>query len=100
MGVVIGNLLYALAYVLDIALNILFWLVIIRAILSWIIPFVRIPFYSFFVVLTEPFLSPIRRVLKMEYSPVDISPVILILLIIFVRKGIITSLYEIAMRMK
>ena len=68
------------------------WLLIIQAIMSWLINFGIINTQSNFVnmignflyKITEPLLNPIRKLLP-EFSGVDISPVILIMLLIFFR---------------
>ena len=68
------------------------WLLIIQAILSWLITFGIVNTQSSFVnmvgnflyKITEPLLRPIRKILP-EFSGVDISPVILIILLIFIR---------------
>ena len=68
------------------------WLLIIQAIMSWLINFGIINTQSNFVNMiggflykvTEPLLRPIRKILP-EFSGVDISPVILIMLLIFFR---------------
>ena len=68
------------------------WLLIIQAILSWLIAFGIINTQSNFVTMignflykvTEPLLRPIRKLLP-EFGGVDISPVILIILLIFFR---------------
>ena len=68
------------------------WLLIIQAIMSWLINFGIINTQSNFVNMigsflykvTEPLLKPIRKLLP-EFGGVDISPVILIMLLIFFR---------------
>jgi YggT family protein len=68
------------------------WLLIIQAIMSWLINFGIINTQSNFVNMigsflykvTEPLLRPIRKLLP-EFGGVDISPVILIMLLIFFR---------------
>ena len=68
------------------------WLLIIQAILSWLIAFGIINTQSNFVnmignflyKITEPLLRPIRKLLP-EFGGVDVSPVILIILLIFFR---------------
>jgi YggT family protein len=82
----------ALFLVIDIALQIYIWLLIAAAILSWLIAFnvvnVRNPFVAavadFLYRITEPALRPIRERLP-NLGGIDISPVILILIIIFIR---------------
>ena len=68
------------------------WLLIIQAIMSWLINFGIINTQSNFVNMigsflykvTEPLLRPIRKLLP-EFGGVDISPVILIMLLVFFR---------------
>ncbi len=68
------------------------WLLIIQAILSWLIAFGIVNTQSGFVnmvgnflyKITEPLLRPIRKLLP-DFAGVDISPVILIILLIFLR---------------
>ena len=72
--------------------QIFIWLLIIQAILSWLITFGIINTSSNFVNLignflykiTEPLLRPIRNILP-ELGGVDISPLIVIILLIFFR---------------
>ena len=73
-------------------IEIFIWLLIIQAILSWLITFGIINTSSNFVNLignflykiTEPLLRPIRNILP-ELGGVDISPLIVIILLIFFR---------------
>ena len=68
------------------------WLLIIQAILSWLISFGIVNTQSTFVnmignflyKITDPLLRPIKRILP-DFAGVDISPVILIILLIFFR---------------
>ena len=82
----------ALFLVIDIALNLYIWLLIAAAILSWLIAFnvvnMRNPAVAmvgdFLYRITEPALRPIRNFIP-DLGGIDISPVILILIIIFLR---------------
>ncbi len=82
---ILGNLLVAIAKVLDIALNLYMWVIIIRAIISWVNPDPYNPIVRFLYGLTDPFLNWIRRTLRLPYMAVDISPLIAILIILFAR---------------
>jgi len=76
------------------------WLLIAQAVLSWLIAFnvvnTRNQFvamvWDFLYRITEPALGPIRRLLP-NLGGIDISPVILILLIIFIERLIEIYLY-------
>ena len=70
---VLGNFLYALAVVVDYALTIYLWVVIARAVLSWVSPDPYNPIVRFIHNVTEPVLSRIRRVLPLNLGGIDIS---------------------------
>jgi YggT family protein len=85
-------ILISLFQVIDIVLGLVVWALIISAILSWLVAFNVVNLHNQFVStvgnflyrLTEPMLRPIRRVVP-QFGSVDISPVILILVIYFIR---------------
>jgi len=82
-------------WLVDTILEIYIWLLIAQAVLSWLLAFGVINRYNrgvsvigdFLYRVTEPALRPIRSILP-NFGGVDISPVVLILIIIFVRKGL------------
>jgi YggT family protein len=90
----------ALLEVILIALEIYVWLLIAQAVLSWLIAFnvvnTRNQFvamlWDFLYRITEPALGQIRRLMP-NLGGIDISPVILILIIIFIEKVIINYIY-------
>jgi YggT family protein len=83
----------ALFDVILLALQLYIWIVIAMAIFSWLVAFnvvnTRSPVVSmigdFLYRITEPALRPIRRMLP-NLGGIDISPVILFLIIIFIQK--------------
>lgn len=85
--------MYSLFWLLDTILEIYTWLLIASAILSWLVAFNVINTRNraiyligdFLYRVTEPVLRPIRRILP-NLGGIDISPVILILLILFLRQ--------------
>jgi YggT family protein len=82
----------ALFLVIDLALELYIWIIIASAVLSWLVAFnvvntrnqVVAVIGDFLYRLTEPALRPIRNLLP-GFGGIDISPVILILIIIFIR---------------
>jgi YggT family protein len=89
----LANFLIAVSKILDIVLLISMWILIIRVALSW----VRIPsLYSVSVILyhmTEPALKPIRRyVPPHKFGGIDLSPMIVILLLVFLDIFLVRSL--------
>ena len=89
---VIGNFLYALAVVVDYALTIYLWIVIARAVLSWVSPDPYNPIVRFIHNVTEPVLYRIRRLLPFDLGGIDISPIIVLLAVIFLQKFLVGSL--------
>ncbi len=91
----VSYFLGALARVLDIALNIYMWVVIIRAIVSWVSPDPYNPIVQFLYRVTEPVLQPIRRLLPPTWG-IDFSPLVLILGIIFLQSFLVAALFRMA----
>ena len=82
----------SLFLLVDSIINIYIWLIIINAILSWLVAFNVLNTQNRFVFavlnathqLTDPVLNKIRRYIP-NLGSIDISPVVLILLLIFIR---------------
>lgn len=96
---VFANLLEALAQILNIGLEIYFWILIVRALISWVNPDPYNPIVRFLYQATEPVLGRIRRVLPMM-GGLDLSPLIAILAIMFIRRFVVATLIDIAFRLK
>ena len=96
---ILGNLLYAVAKVLSIALEVYMWVIIIRALISWVRPDPYSPVVRALHALTEPVLRPIRRLVGFGVG-IDISPMIAILVILFIKYFLIASLLDLAVRLK
>ena len=95
---VAGNALSAVATILDYVLWLYMWVIIARALLSWVNPDPWNPIVQFLNRATEPVLAPIRRWIGLRIG-MDVSPIIVILIIIFLQKAVVQSLEEFAMRM-
>ncbi len=96
---VFANFLTAIARILDIGLNIYFWLIVARAILSWVSPDPYNPIVRFLYQATEPVLYRIRRVVP-YMGGLDLSPMIAIVAIMFFRWFVINSLLDMAVKIK
>ncbi len=96
---VVSNFLVAIAKILDIAFTLYMWIIIGRAIISWVSPDPYNPIVRFLHSVTEPVLYPIRRRLPISFGGFDFSPVIAILAIIFLQSFLVKTLYQIAVRM-
>ncbi|GAB4415258.1 MAG: YggT family protein [Thermodesulfovibrionales bacterium] len=97
---ILGNLILAIANILDIVLSIYMWIIIIAALISWVNPDPYNPIVRILHALTEPVLRPVRRVIGYRLGPIDISPLIIILAIIFIQKFLISSLIELGRKIK
>jgi YggT family protein len=98
---IFSNLLLGLARVLDIGLTILYWLILIRALISWVSPDPYNPIVQFLYKVTEPILYPIRRILPSGLKfGIDISPIIAFLAIIFLKSFLVNTLLDLSMRLR
>lgn len=96
---VFANLLDALATILSYVLTIYMWVIIIRALISWVNPDPYNPIVRFLYQITEPVLSAIRK--RLPYiGGIDISPIIVLLVIMFLQAFLIGTLHDIALKLK
>jgi len=95
----IGNLLFALATIFDYILTIANWLIIIRALISWVNPDPYNPIVQFLYKVTEPLLAPFRRLLPAYSIGLDISPIFALIFIWFLKLFLVRTLFGIAMRL-
>jgi YggT family protein len=84
--------LQALAQVLNIALTLYMWIIIVRALLSWVNPDPYNPIVQFLHSITEPVLYRVRKLVPMPGMGLDLSPILIILAIIFLQSFLVGSL--------
>jgi len=96
---VLANFLNAVAYVLEFVINIYMYIIIARAIISWVNPDPYNPIVRFLYQATEPVLSRVRRMLP-TMGGLDLSPLIVLIVIVFLQKFVINSIFEMVSRMK
>ncbi|MDP2922842.1 MAG: YggT family protein [Candidatus Omnitrophota bacterium] len=97
---IFSNFVVALAHVLNIALTALYWLILIRALISWVNPDPHNVIVQFLYKTTEPMLYPIRRFLPFTFKiGIDISPLIAFLIIVFLRHFLVQTLFDLAFRL-
>ena len=95
---VFSNFITAIAKVLDVVLVMFMWIVIARAILSWVSPDPYNPIVRFIHNITEPVLHQIRKRLPLNFGGIDFSPILVLLAVIFMRQFVVQSLYDLALR--
>ncbi|GAB6162821.1 YggT family protein [Desulfothermus naphthae] len=95
---IIANLLKALAFVVNSVLSIYFWIVIISALLSWVRPDPYNPIVRFIYSITEPVFYRVRKWIPFVYiSGFDLSPIVVLLAIEFLKIFLVQTLYQLAM---
>jgi YggT family protein len=93
------HLIAALASILDLALNIYMWLIIARALLTWVNPDPYNPIVRFLYNVTEPVLGYLRRRVPLVFGGLDLSPLLALLAIIFLQRFVVATLMELAARL-
>ncbi len=94
---IIGNFFVAVAKIIDVVLTIMYWLILVRALISWVNPDPYNTIVQFLYKATEPVLRPIRNILPM--TGIDISPIIAFIGIVFLRAFLVTTLIELGSKM-
>ncbi len=95
---VAGNILQALAIVVDWMLSLYMWVIIANVVMHWVQAPRSNPIVDFLERVTEPVLYPIRRRLGWRMG-IDLSPLIVIGIIIFLQISVVQSLRELAFKM-
>lgn len=95
---VLGNFFQALAMVLGAVLDIYWWLILIRALLSWVNPDPYNSIVQFIERVTEPVLVPFRKLLPAYKLGMDLSPMIAALFIYFMKIFLVQTLLGLAVR--
>lgn len=96
---VIGNFLISLAHLVEALITILYWLILIRAIISWVNPDPFNPIVQFLYRATDPVLAPIRKFLP-TLGPLDISPLIAFFILYFLKLFLVSTLVDLGMKLK
>jgi YggT family protein len=92
----VANFLAAIAKVLHLGLTGYMWIIIARAVISWVNLDPYNSIVRFLYAITEPVLYSIRRRVPTNFGGFDFSPVIVILAIIFLQTFVVDSLSQFA----
>ncbi|MDO8721791.1 MAG: YggT family protein [Syntrophales bacterium] len=93
---IMGNFVTALVKIIDMGLTLYMWIIVARALISWVNPDPYNPIVMFLYRATEPVMEPIRRWLPLRGLGIDISPIIVIAAIVFLQSFLLKSLIELA----
>ena len=96
---ILGNFLTATAQILKVILELYMWIMIIRALLSWVNPDPYNPIVQFLYSITEPVLQRIRQLVPMSGIGIDFSPIIVLLAIMFLQGFLVESLATLGARL-
>jgi YggT family protein len=101
--ILFANILRALSVIVEMAnglLTLYKYVLIAAALISWVNPDPFNPIVRLLARLTDPVLRPIRRVIPLGNSGLDLSPMLAILAIFFIRNFLVASLIEYGYRLK
>ncbi|HJY84010.1 MAG TPA: YggT family protein [Candidatus Binatia bacterium] len=93
---IIGNFLAALASILNMLLSAYMWIIIIRALISWVSPDPYNPIVQFLRAATDPVLYRVRHWLPVSFGGIDFSPLLVIAALIFLQAFLVQSLLDLS----
>ena len=96
---IVANLLLAFARITDILLTLYTFIIIARAIISWVNPDPYNPIVSFLYRATEPILYRVRTLLP-DLGGIDLSPLVVLLVVQFLQRFAVTSVIGLAWSLK
>jgi len=96
---VFGNFLVALAQVLGMLLRTYMYIIIARAVISWVNPDPYNPIVRFLHAATDPLLYRVRRWFPLNFGGIDFSPILVIAAILFLERFLVQSLIELSFRL-
>jgi len=97
---ILSNFLLAMASVLQLVLTFYMWIVIARALVSWVNADRHNPIVRFLENATDPLLYRIRRSLPFQTGGIDFSPLIVLLGIYFLQGFLVQSLHDVALTLR
>jgi YggT family protein len=72
------------------------WIIIARALISWVNPDPYNKIVIFLYRVTEPVLRPIRRIIPRHSLPIDFAPLVVLLIIIFLQSFLVKTMLQMA----
>ncbi|PKN05067.1 MAG: hypothetical protein CVU74_03700 [Deltaproteobacteria bacterium HGW-Deltaproteobacteria-9] len=93
---VLNNFIIAIARVIEIILTVYMWIIIARALISWVNPDPYNKIVIFLYRVTEPVLRPIRKIIPRHSLPIDFAPLIVLLIIFFLQSFLVKTMLQMA----
>jgi len=97
---VVSNFVLALARLFELAINAYIWIIIARALISWVSPDPSNPIVRFLYRITEPVLRPVRYRLPTLAVGLDLSPMVVILVLYFLDWFLVSTLRDVALSLR
>jgi YggT family protein len=97
---IVGIFINAIAGVLNAVLSIYMIIVIVAALISWVNPDPYNPIVRFLFSMTEPVFRRVRRILPLPTAAIDLSPLIVVLVIIFLQLFLVEMMRQVAVRLQ
>ncbi len=91
----ISNFMHAAGVILSYLFTIYIWIIIIRALVSWVSPDPYNPIVQILHRLTEPVLAPVRHRMP-NFGGIDLSPIVVVLIIFFLQSFLVRSIFDLA----
>ena len=91
--------MHGIGVILSYLLTIYIWIIIIRALLSWVNPDPYNPIVQILYRLTEPVLAPVRYRMP-DIGGIDASPIVVLLIIFFLQSFLVQSIFDLASMMR
>ncbi len=98
--IIFSNVLYAIGQILDMILSFLTFVVVASALISWVNPDPYNPIVRFLNSTTEPLLRPIRRYIPTLGGGIDITPLVLIFALYFLKFALVQTILDYAAKLK
>ena len=97
---IISNFLVATSQALNMVLWLYMWIIIARALISWVNPDPGNPIVRFLYNATEPLLYRVRHAVPFFAGGIDFSPLIVLIAIYFLQAFLVRSLLDVAYSMR
>lgn len=98
---IVGNLFQAVAEILDKLLWLYYWVIIVAVFISWVSADPSNPVVNVLRAMTQPLFEWVRRRLPFAVvGMIDLSPLIVLMAIWFLRRFLIASLLDLAFRLR
>jgi len=95
---ILGEFLRSLALLISLVINILYFLLVIRIILSWVGADQYNEIVQIVYRVTDPVLAPLRR-LPLRIGMMDFSPIVAFIILSVIKSFIVNILYQLAYRL-